>query len=112
MDPATWKEWDDCSVVPGREGYEDWRDVPGLRLAGPHSFFPHMSEAWQPLVDRRAREMKGSGAGSGRERGAVVCLRDQDVCLVDGVAQSLRVVSSPLPAPALEKEEVAAAATL
>merc|ERR1712071_531115 len=30
METATWKGWDDPSVIEGRERYEDWKDVPGL----------------------------------------------------------------------------------
>jgi Peptidase family S51 len=87
MEAATWKEWDDCSVVPGRDQYRDWDAVGGLGMVGPHSFFPHMTGDWQPLVDRKRMDDDRNNF--------VVCLRDQDVCLVDGSARALTILSSP-----------------
>jgi hypothetical protein len=113
MDPATWKKWDDCSVVPGRENYADWRDVRALRLAGPHSFFPHMSDEWKALVDRKVSETTGGRSPVGVDRTGyghiVVCLRDQDVCLVDGSAETLEILSSPAVSTPIVLEKVAAA---
>merc|ERR1711924_5156 len=47
MQTACWKEWDDPSVVPGKETYGDWADSKGLGAAGRTSLFPHMTEEWQ-----------------------------------------------------------------
>jgi Peptidase family S51 len=89
MEVATWKEWDDCGVVPGREQYRDWDAVGGLGMVGPHSYFPHMTDDWQPLVDRKRMDDDRNNC--------VVCLRDQDVCLVDGSARALTILSSANP---------------
>jgi Peptidase family S51 len=105
MQVASWKEWDDCSVVPGRQQNSDWDSVAGLGMVGPHSYFPHMTDEWQPLVDRKRGEDDGNKS--------VVCLRDQDVCLVDGSARALTVVSSPPPTadlPVVDPSVAAAAA--
>jgi Peptidase family S51 len=107
MQVASWKEWDDCTVVPGRQQYSDWDQVAGLGMVGPHSFFPHMTDEWQPLVDRKREEDGGNKS--------VVCLRDQDVCLVDGSARALTVVSAPPPTadlPVVDPSIAAAAAAL
>jgi hypothetical protein len=107
MDPASWKEWDDCTVVPdpSRSRYQDWRDVPGMGLVGRHSFFPHMSDAWQTLVDQKQSE-RVSGGTNGDWR--VVCMRDKDVCLVDGFAETLTTLSSSVTANVVQEVRVAA----
>lgn len=84
MEPACWKEWDDCRIVPGRGRYADWDGVDGMSLVGSASFFPHMTENWQAVVDRQSR---------GRN---IVCLSDGDACLVDGAARTLTLASSPM----------------
>ncbi|KAL3775431.1 hypothetical protein ACHAW5_007155 [Stephanodiscus triporus] len=76
---ATWKGWDDPSVVPGMGTYGDWSDCPGLDLVGGSSFFPHMSDDWLDTVNERMtttterrRDDSGNGgleeASVGRDR--------------------------------------------
>lgn len=82
LETATWKEWDDPRVVPGRERYEDWCDrVNGLTLVGPNvSFFPHYEDgAWQDTVQQRTIDLQQRHPGM-----QVCCLRDDQVCYVDG----------------------------
>jgi len=107
MATATWKGWDDPSVVPGREVYEDWMECEGfgfVRSGDDHdddddaseeeedggvSFFPHMSDDWNDMV----KEKREGGSGI---RGDVVCLREEDACCVIG-ERELSFVASGLP---------------
>jgi peptidase E len=57
VETATWKRWDDPSVVPGRETYEDWKGKIGLNLAGGASFFPHMSDDFDSLVEEKRDDL-------------------------------------------------------
>lgn len=74
VDTACWKEWDDPSVVQGRETYQDWNGVNGLSLAGNFSFFPHMNEQWKELKN---------------DNQDVLCLKDNEVCCIEGVEQTI-----------------------
>jgi hypothetical protein len=78
--------WDDPSVVPGKETYDDWKGVKGFGLVGDSSFFPHMGDQWKELV---AEKQNGMPATS-----KVYCLRDEEVCCVDGRTKSIEIVSS------------------
>jgi len=57
VETATWKEWDDPSVVPNKETYEDWKGSFGLDLAGGVSIFPHMSSDFNDLVMEKSVEL-------------------------------------------------------
>lgn len=74
METATWKGWDDPSVVPNKPNYNDWKGVSGLNLAGDISIFPHMDSQWQALVDEKQQEIAGQ----------VYCLKDEEILKVDG----------------------------
>lgn len=87
---ATWKGWDDPSVVPGRESYDQWQNCNGLGFVGDHSFFPHMSDNWEDLV--ADKKMKSADIGD-----KVCCLREEDVCCVIGAKQDLSIQSGPVP---------------
>lgn len=93
MDTACWKEWDDPSVVPGKETYDDWADVCGLNAAGRTSVFPHMTDQWQELADRRTEkvlERTGSGSEDSSEPApSVRFIRDNQAYIVDGKRQSI-----------------------
>jgi hypothetical protein len=82
VETATWKRWDDPSVVPGMSSYDDWVAAEGLDVAGGASFFPHMSSEWDDLVESK-------------RMGKVYCLADSDVCCIDGVKQELTVLRGP-----------------
>ena len=57
IETATWKEWDDPSVVPGMTEYSDWIGAKGLGLVDACSFFPHMSSDWEDLVQTKKKEL-------------------------------------------------------
>ena len=97
------KEWDDPSVVPGMETYDEWTDVKGLDLSGPTSFFPHMEDQWQPLVDDRVQALPQESK-SDEESPILCCIRDEDVCYVEGRKNSIQSTASlrsRSPAPVL-----------
>lgn len=114
MQTACWKEWDDPSVVPGKETYGDWTDVRGLDGAGRTSIFPHMTEEWEELAEHKTAQLLAScgnsdvdgkgdgnsnsnsdGSGSGNGDGAsllsssVRCVRDDQAYVVDGRRRTL-----------------------
>mmetsp|Transcript_27808 Transcript_27808/g.65347 ORF Transcript_27808/g.65347 Transcript_27808/m.65347 type:complete len:228 (-) Transcript_27808:1792-2475(-) len=91
MQTACWKAWDDPSVVPGKETYGDWTDSRGLGTAGRTSFFPHMTEEWRDLTERKTKELlrDGAAADTGRSDASVFCLRDDQAFAVDGRTQSI-----------------------
>jgi len=76
VETATWKGWDDPSVVPGKESYEDWKGEIGLNFAGGASFFPHMSDDWNSLIDEKK--------GSLPPNGDLYCLQEWDACCIEG----------------------------
>ena len=53
IDTATWKGWDNPSVVPERETYDKWIGCPGFGFVGKQSFFPHYSNDWEDLVKEK-----------------------------------------------------------
>ena len=75
---ATWKEWDDPSIVPEKQIYSDWLQCQGMEFVGQHSFFPHMSDAWSETVRERVERHNLVGSNS------VYCLHEQDACCVMG----------------------------
>ena len=83
VSPATWKQWDDPTVVPGMEHYEDWHSgIPGWNVAGGASFFPHMTPEWEPVVATRRETMTMN----------VHCLADDDVCWINGTQRNLTIL--------------------
>jgi peptidase E len=86
VETATWKGWDDPSVVPGMEQPEDWKGIGGMNLLGDTniSFFPHMASDWSDTLQKRRASIKGKTAA----------LEQQDVCLVDGKRQRYNVISA------------------
>jgi len=83
VETATWKGWDDPSVVPGMEKPEDWKGIKGMSLLGDTniSFFPHMSPTWKNLVDERRSTIQGKA----------FTLEENQVVLVDGKRQRYNV---------------------
>ena len=78
---ATWKGWDDPSVVPGKETYDDWLECKGFQFAGTSSFFPHMDDQWEDLVKEKTKSVDG-----------LYCLREEEVCCVTCVAQKIAII--------------------
>ena len=93
IDTACWKGWDDPSIIPGRENYDDWKSVPGLSLVGGFAFFPHYSAEWMPLVEEKRKQASADGAGLSPD--SYCCLSDQQVCCVDGSSKTISIVSVP-----------------
>lgn len=99
MQTACWKEWDDPSVVPGKETYQDWTDIRGLDGAGRTSLFPHMTEEWQEVAEHRTEELLESTTSKGDEDNdnedplslspSVRCIRDDQAYVVDGRRQTI-----------------------
>ncbi|KAL9191251.1 hypothetical protein ACHAXT_000957 [Thalassiosira profunda] len=87
---ATWKGWDDPSVVPGKETYDDWLDVRGFDFVGSCSFFPHMSDDWKDLVQQQVDSAPGKFVCS-------YCLREEDACCVVGEKELAFLTSGPKP---------------
>ena len=84
---ATWKGWDDPSVVPSKETYDDWIGVQGFHFAENLSFFPHMSEDWTELVQEKMKGMESSNT---------CCLEENQVCCINGESMNAFVVSGLL----------------
>lgn len=55
IETATWKGWDDPSVVPGKESCDQWIGCEGFGFAGDKSFFPHFSSEWEDLVNEKTK---------------------------------------------------------
>ena len=88
------KEWDDPSVVPGRETYEDWTYIKGLDVTGGDTFFPHMEDQWQDMVKRQTKNLVESGIST--QTSSVRCIRDDDSYVVDGRQQYTTKLPSPI----------------
>jgi len=85
VETATWKGWDDPSIIPGMEQPEDWKRVPGMGLVGMNvAIFPHMSDGWIELVNGRKSEIDGT----------VLCLSEYDACCIDGRKAEFHIVSA------------------
>lgn len=80
---ATWKGWDDPSVVPGKETYDDWLDVKGFQFAGASSIFPHMDDQWEDLVNEKTTDLAFD---------SLYCLREEEVCCLTGAAQKIDII--------------------
>jgi len=76
IETATWKGWDDPSVVPGKESYENWKGDIGLNVAGGASFFPHMSDDWKDLIDKKKESLPADDV--------LFTLQEWDACCIEG----------------------------
>ncbi|KAL7555471.1 hypothetical protein ACA910_006133 [Epithemia clementina (nom. ined.)] len=77
MATACWKQWDNPTIVPGRESYDEWKTVTGLNVVGRNaSIFPHMSDEWQDVVTENSPRLDPPHS--------VICLLEDDVLCVLG----------------------------
>ena len=90
MQTACWKEWDDPSVVPGKETYDDWKDTNGLDATGRISWFPHMTEEWLDMTERKTKELLDSTATSDEATlpSSIRLIRDDQAYVIDGRTKS------------------------
>eukprot|EP00986_Skeletonema_menzelii_P000502 scaffold150_cov151-Skeletonema_menzelii.AAC.5 len=82
---ATWKGWDDPTVVPNRETYDDWIGTKGFQFSESLSYFPHMSDDWIELVNGKVKGQKCNNT---------CCLREEEVCCIKGENKKTFVVSA------------------
>lgn len=89
VETACWKGWDDPSVAPDRPRAEDWTGVPGLRLVGDfRAVFPHYApDVWATVVAEGNARLRARTGG-----GEVLCLRDDQVCHVDGMLETATIL--------------------
>jgi peptidase E len=76
VETATWKGWDDPSVVPGKESYDKWKGVLGMDIVGGASIFPHMSDEWVETVQEKTRDTLPSNSD-------VICLQEFDAFCIE-----------------------------
>lgn len=84
METATWKGWDNPSIVPSRETYDDWIGQPGLNLAGDASFFPHMNDEWIPLVTKKRLDIIDELEEESSSSEQLYCLEEHHACCIQG----------------------------
>ena len=84
VETATWKGWDDPSVVPGMEEYDDWMGVKGLNLGGERSFFPHMSPDWEELVESKKEGILTMDKQCNKDSNLLRCLQEDEAFCIDG----------------------------
>eukprot|EP00559_Dactyliosolen_fragilissimus_P003249 CAMPEP_0184872648 /NCGR_PEP_ID=MMETSP0580-20130426/41406_1 /TAXON_ID=1118495 /ORGANISM="Dactyliosolen fragilissimus" /LENGTH=365 /DNA_ID=CAMNT_0027375479 /DNA_START=241 /DNA_END=1341 /DNA_ORIENTATION=+ len=77
VETATWKGWDDPSIVPNKETYDDWIGREGLNIANGASFFPHMSSEWEELVQEKNYDTKGN-------ENSLICLNEWEAYCIEG----------------------------
>lgn len=84
-------------MVPGKETYGDWTDIKGLDASGQTSWFPHLTEEWKDLAERKTRELLESTASTSETTNTttttpsdVRCIRDDQAYAVDGRTQIIK----------------------
>ena len=80
------QEWDDPSVVPGKETYGDWVDTSGLDATGKVSWFPHMTEEWRDMTEQKTKALLESTDAT---QSSVKLIRDDQAYVVDGRTQTV-----------------------
>jgi peptidase E len=92
VETACWKGWDDPSIVPGREEYNDWKNCIGLNMAGGASFFPHMNEEWTDLVEEKMSEMGLHRQKDLDHKHGLYALDDNSACCIEGSLKTVMLV--------------------
>jgi len=92
IETACWKGWDDPRVVPGRENHQSWEGVLGLGLVGDASFFPHMNDSWNDLVEEKQQTLSH-----------VECLNEEHVVCVRGPERT-RLLAAGTPVNILDAQ--------
>merc|ERR1711862_168672 len=92
---ACWKQWDDPSIVPNMESYNDWDDNEyyGLDFYFNNKkkrfmFFTHMNDEWNDLIQKKKKELKKDNSNKDDDDSVVdvdlITLRDDEVfCIMD-----------------------------
>ena len=77
--------------MPEKETYDDWKDTNGLDATGRVSWFPHMTDEWQEMTERKTRELLESNASSndGEVPSSVRLIREDQAYVVDGRTKSV-----------------------
>lgn len=83
VETATWKGWDDPSVVPEKETYDKWIGNLALDMVGGASIFPHMSDDWISLVAEKRV--------SSPQMSQLYCLEEWNACCVEGSKKGIFV---------------------
>lgn len=84
VETATWKGWDDPSIVPEMEDPQSWKGVPGMDLfCNNISIFPHYSDEWKELVQSRNQSSFITNNGT-TSRTRLVCLSNSEVLAITG----------------------------
>jgi peptidase E len=84
VETATWKGWDDPSIVPGMEDPQSWKGVPGMDLfCNNISIFPHYAEEWKDLVQSKNQTDFTTNNGTALKT-RLVCLSNSEVLAITG----------------------------
>lgn len=67
-------------MVPSLENYDDWKEIPGLDIAGGNSIFPHMSDDWLDLVEKMRSTLPPNQSGVVE----LHCLQEWEACCIEG----------------------------
>ena len=85
VETATWKGWDDPSIVPNKGSHLDWKGCKGMNLAGDVSIFPHYTMDWSEVVSQRRNDLNDQDLNhQKKDESFLYCLKDSQVCLVHG----------------------------
>ena len=84
VETATWKGWDDPSIVPGMEDPQSWKGVPGMDLfCNNISIFPHYAEEWKELVQSKNQTDFTTDHGTAPKT-HLICLSNSEVLAITG----------------------------
>jgi len=77
VETATWKGWDDPSIVPNNSlsQPQNWKGIRGMNFANNVSIFPHFDETFADLVHSKEADIAN---------GTLVCLSNSQVLAVNG----------------------------
>ena len=90
VETATWKGWDDPSIVPNNRlsQPQNWKGIRGMNFANNVSIFPHFDETFADLVYSKEADIVN---------GTLVCLSNSQVLAVNG--PHMQIYSAPSSTP-------------